>query len=345
MARQGKIKRLTPDDRMVMQACIHDRMNATEIASRLGVHKSTVSRELRNNSVAKPGARLPCPKRANGLCNGCPKTAYCNREKRYYDHREAERRSSERRSVPRSSPRIPESSIDLIDEAVSKGVSLGQSIHHIYASNPILATLASEQTVRRLCYRGCLSVMARQLRRYVRYRHPLRGEPRELRFRDIRVLVGRTYRDYEREVALHPTRNVVQYDSFMGKRNDRRALLTVTFPRHSFQFGILVDKGSPGSALKALRRLFRAVGRETVAKAFPINLADNGTEFSCFHGLEEAEDGERVCSTYFTDPYKATDKAECERLHELVRYFLPKGHSLDGLTQRMVDEMFSNINS
>ena len=78
---------------------------------------------------------------------------------------------------------------------------------------------------------------------------------------------------------------------------------------------------------------------------FPINLADNGTEFSHFPKIEEGEDGEKICSTYFTSPYKATDKAACERLHELVRYLLPKGHSLNGLTQEMINEMYSHINS
>lgn len=82
-----------------------------------------------------------------------------------------------------------------------------------------------------------------------------------------------------------------------------------------------------------------------VKKIFTINLTDNGVEFSYFYQIEINEDGEKICSTFFTNPYKATDKAECERLHELVRYFLPKGKSLDLLTQEMIDEMFSNINS
>ena len=78
---------------------------------------------------------------------------------------------------------------------------------------------------------------------------------------------------------------------------------------------------------------------------FPINLADNGTEFSYFSKIEENEEGEKICSTYFTSPYKATDKATCERLHELVRYFLPKGYSLNDLTQEMIEEMYFHINS
>jgi len=55
--------------------------------------------------------------------------------------------------------------------------------------------------------------------------------------------------------------------------------------------------------------------------------------------------GEKMCMTFFTSPYKATDKAECERYHEIVRYFIPKATSLDFLTDEKVNWMFSQINS
>lgn len=345
MKKQRKRKRLTFDDRIIIQACLLERRNITEIASRLHVHKSTISRELKNNSVHKAGANIPCTKKRNGLCNKCPLTAYCHKEKSYYDYLEAEKKSKRNRSLPRSNPKIPESTICLIDDIVSKGASLGQSIHHIYIANPSLSSLASEQTIRRLCYRGCLSVKAHQLRRYVRYKHSCKKEPREIALRDIRVLIGRTYQDYQKARKHHPSWNIAQYDSVIGKREDRKALLTITFPKYSFQFGYLIEKGSPSSVLRVLKKLFKLLGKEGVKGIFPINLADNGTEFSYFPKIEEGEDGEKICSTYFTSPYKATDKAACERLHELVRYLLPKGHSLNGLTQEMINEMYSHINS
>lgn len=68
-------------------------------------------------------------------------------------------------------------------------------------------------------------------------------------------------------------------------------------------------------------------------------------EFSYFNEIELSGSGERLCSAYFTNPYRATDKAECERLHELIRYVLPKGRSLDSLTQDDLDGIFSNIDS
>lgn len=345
MKKKRAMKRLTIDDRMVIQACLLEKMSITEIAARLHVHKSTVSRELKNNSVHKKGNDVPCTRKFNGLCNKCPINGRCPREKTYYNFMEAEKNSRRKRSLSRSAPKTPESAILSIDEIVSEGVSLGQSLHHIYVSNPVLSSLASEQTVRRLCYKGLLSVKAHELRRYVRYKRGYEKDVKDVRLRDIRVLIGRTYQDYQKEAKRHPTWNVVQYDSVIGKREDQRALLTITFPKYAFQFGYLIKKGDPSSVLRALRKLFDLLGEDEAKRIFPINLADNGTEFSYFPKIEESEEGEKICSTYFTSPYKATDKAVCERLHELVRYFLPKGHSLDGLTQEQIEEMYSHINS
>lgn len=48
---------------------------------------------------------------------------------------------------------------------------------------------------------------------------------------------------------------------------------------------------------------------------------------------------------FFTNPYKSTDKPQCERNHEFIRYVIPKGKSLDFLTQEKVNLLFSHINS
>ena len=51
------------------------------------------------------------------------------------------------------------------------------------------------------------------------------------------------------------------------------------------------------------------------------------------------------CRVFFTNPYKVTDKAGCERNRELVRCVIPKGVSMDFLTQRKVSLLFSRISS
>ena len=75
-------KRLTIEDRMIIQACIHDHRNITQIASRLGVNKSTITRELKINSYVKSGNKIPCKRKRAGMCNGCPSVAYCGKEKK-----------------------------------------------------------------------------------------------------------------------------------------------------------------------------------------------------------------------------------------------------------------------
>ena len=73
---------------------------------------------------------------------------------------------------------------------------------------------------------------------------------------------------------------------------------------------------------------------------FAINLADNGVEFSYFHKLEQHN-----VRVYFTNPYRSTDKAGCERNHEFIRYIISKGKTLNNLTQDDLNLMFSHINS
>lgn len=340
-------KRLDIEDRMVIQACLHDGRSLTQIAARLNVSKSTVSREISRFSYAKPGDKRLCAKRKSrfALCNGCKKSCFCTLEKRFYNFEAAEERSSNLRSSPRSRSKLPVGDIKAIDAIVSDGVRLGQSLHHIYVSNPPLRGMCSERTIRRLVYRGDLSVRPHELRRYVTFRHSYRKSPKELRLRDIRVLVGRTFKDFERKTSSNRRANVAQYDSVIGCVGDRKAVLTVTFPKYGFQFGILIDKGSPDSVRANVRGLFARLGKEEVRRIFPINLADNGVEFSRFDQIETSDDGEKVCCAFFTNPYKATDKPECERNHELFRYVVPKGKSLDFLTQGMVNDIFSNINS
>ena len=81
------------------------------------------------------------------------------------------------------------------------------------------------------------------------------------------------------------------------------------------------------------------------AKAFAVNLCDNGSEFATFYDIELNDDGKQIVKTFFTNPYRATDKSHCERNHEFIRYVIPKHTTLDRLTQHEVDELFSNINS
>ena len=345
MKGQAKHK-LDFEDRMIIQACLHDNQTITMIARRLDVSKATISRELHRNADRPNHGTGNCPIKKFPVCNICKRKGFCSSgDKWFYNWQKAELLAKQRKRSSRSAPRIDEETLAYINEVVTSGVRLGQSLHHIYIGDASLQALVCERTIRRLIYRGNLDVRPHQLRRYVRFKHEIPRQFGELQVRDIRCLIGRTFKDFIRFQSSHKRDNVVQYDSIIGKIDDRKAILTITFPAIGFQFGLLIRKGSSLSVTTQLKALFVRLGPTLVAKLFPINLADNGTEFATFHRLETALDGLTSIHCFYTNPYRATDKAHCERNHELVRYCLPKGKSLNFLTQDIVDNMFSHINS
>ncbi|MCI2068489.1 MAG: hypothetical protein LKJ88_02820 [Bacilli bacterium] len=179
---------------------------------------------------------------------------------------------------------------------------------------------------------------------YVVYRHSYAKPRKAYMLKDISKIIGRTYTDFLLYVAKHRRAVVVQFDSVIGMQSDEAAILTVTWKEYDFQLGLLIRKGDPSSALSAIRGLMARFTDGEARELLGCCLCDNGTEFLTFYCIEE-RGGEKLCRTFYAGPYRATDKAECERCHEYIRYFMPKGKSMDDLTQDGVDEMMSNIDS
>ncbi|MDD4123260.1 MAG: helix-turn-helix domain-containing protein [Bacilli bacterium] len=341
------MKRITIDERMLIQACLTKDMNLTEIAKRLNRNKSTISREINSHLIIKDGySDKDCiHRKEHVLCNSCPYRGPCGHEKHYYNYEEADKASKYIRSSSREYTKLTIKEIEIINDILIEQVRrLRQSLHHVYISNPCLSKICSEKTIRRHIYKGLFEVKAHELRKYVVYKHSYE-KPKIFQLRDITILIGRQFDDYLKYCERHKRANIVQYDSVIGKITDELAILTITFIKYGFQFGLLIRKSDPNDVVRKLKKLFRTLGNEMVKEIFQINLADNGIEFSYFNKIEYDDNGEFICNTFFTRPYKATDKPHCERYHELIRYMIPKGKSLDSLTQEKLNWMFSQINS
>ena len=365
-------KRLTVDDRINLQACIAKNLSWKETNKILKKNRSTSYRELKNYYTVRDGKHscVHCVKydecKENGIavhhginyecfepvfcsklnhfpfvCNSCENKKKCNREKRYYDCINAENRSRGNRVGTRKHKRVSKENIEIIDEIVSPLIFKGQSIHHIYETNPILKTICCERTIRRLIYDRYLEAKVHDLVRYSRFPHKKKRLVHDDRsLKNIERLFKRTYTDLQRYLKSHPEARVVQFDSVIGKREDKYGILTITFPKERFQFGLRILKSDPESVYGKLHDFFSKLGYKKTKAIFPILLADNGIEFNTFHNLEKFD-----IKVYFTNPYRSTDKAECERNHEFIRYIIPKGKTLDNLTQEDINLMFSHINS
>ncbi len=369
-----KKARLTIDDRINLQAALAKGTSLKDVCKLLKKNRTTICREINNycyiksfskscshcsklqfcreNGIVFPKHKKACPdyeelkcfrlKKYPYVCNGCYLNKYCKNDKHYYDCTKAEAMSLNNRVSTRKRKLISQEQIIYINKIVSPLIKdKGQSLHHVYVTNPSLHDICSERTIRRLIYDRYLDVKAHNLPRFVRFDHKQQyAVVRENKIANIERMYERTFTDFTRFTKRNPELSVVQYDSVIGQIDDKQAILTITFPKERFQFGRIIQKGDHISVIQSMRWLFKLIGYDKAREVFAVNLADNGVEFSCFHRLEQYD-----VRVYFTNPYRSTDKAACERNHEFIRYIIPKGKTLDGLTQDDVNLMFSHINS
>lgn len=158
--------------------------------------------------------------------------------------------------------------------------------------------------------------------------------------------VGRTMTSYVDFMKTHDEKNVLQFDTVHGKRSDKKCVLTIHHPFSKFQIGILLDACSSTMVKAAIEKIREQIGDSNYFALFRIMLCDNGFEFDSMPDLEiDKETGEKYANVFYTRPYCSGDKGSCERNHELFRYVIAKGKSLDQLTQEDVTSIFTNINS
>ena len=226
MADKKKVRRIGLRDRIRIQAALETGLPPSKIAEDTGFSKSAICREVNSRSTVRNPNGARC---RNGLyvCNRCMKRAHCNRLKLFYDFAAADLRAEAMRRDPRSGRRLTDEQIGKLDSLVSPGVRLGQSVHHVFQSDPEIAEICSERTLRRAIYDGLLSVKPHDLRRYPRFRHRLgKGAGgKRLLVSDVRKLMGRMYQDFLDYMASHPAASSVQLDSVVGKAEDKKAIL------------------------------------------------------------------------------------------------------------------------
>ena len=86
--------------------------------------------------------------------------------------------------------------------------------------------------------------------------------------------------------------------------------------------------------LKALRNLYG----ERFNQVFRSITSDNGSEFASLPQLLPA------IPIYYAHPYSAYERGLNEKQNSLIRRFLPKGRSFDGVTDEQIREMQDWIN-
>ena len=287
-----------------------------------------------------------CPKlrKFPYICNFCDQRNGCRKIKRLFNPEEAYILRNDRQKESKSVPNISRKDLRQFDELISPLIKQHLSIEAIY-SNLKEYFPVSTRTVRHWINKCYLEARRIDLINAVKREYsPLYLYKRTSR--DPLLKVGRTFSSYIEYMNSHDKKDVLQFDTVHGKKSDKKSVLTIHHPYSKFQIGLLLENFTSDEVIKKMKALEYSLGEEDFHKYFRIMLCDNGPEFDKMHLLESDEEtGEIYAKIFYTRPYRSGDKGSCERNHELFRYVIQKGKSLDDLTQDDLNFIFSNINS
>lgn len=316
-------------------------------ASRLcpGCTRRGLCQNCRECTRVCPGYRkLTCPKLARPpyVCNACRVRSRCRLEKSLYHSAGAQTEYREVLSDCRQGVRITREEAGRIDSIVSPLLRKGQSPHHVWA-NHADELMVSERTLYGYLDMGMFSARNLDLPRKVRYRERKRkaGEPFRV---DRACRQGRTYADYLAFMSENPGMPVVEMDSVEGRRGGK-VLLTLHFVTAQLMLAFLRDSNTARSVADVFGRLHAALGEGLFTRLFPVLLGDNGSEFSSPADIEAGSGGLRRTRVFYCDPGAPHQKGAAENNHEMIRRVIPKGVSMDSLTQADVSLMMDHINS
>lgn len=274
------------------------------------------------------------------VCNGCPGKNKCTLQKCFYDPVLAHNEYRTILSEAREGISLSEEDIRHLDRLVSPLVFKGQSFHHIFVNNTD-SIMVSERTLYRLTDYNLFKARNMDLPRKVRYSK--RRQKKHYKV-DKGCRIGRNYQDFLNFMDKNPDLPVTELDSVEGTKGGK-VLLTIHFVKTELMLAFLRDYNDSQSVIDIINRLYLELRPDRFEKLMPVLLADNGSEFSNPEALETDFQNSRRTNVFYCNPSAPYEKGSVERNHELIRYVIPKGESLDRYTQPDIDLMMDHINS
>ena len=275
------------------------------------------------------------------VCNGCQQKTRCSLEKRHYKANQAQKEYEQNRSEARQGLQISPEEAHRLNTIISPLLRKGQSLHHIciHRKDEIMC---HERTLYQYVAAGVFSARNIDMPRVIRMG---RRKPKKTGFKiDRKCRENRTYLDYKQFMEGQPGLPVVEMDTLEGTKGGK-VLLTIHFTVPQFMLAFIRDANTSQSVIDVFDRLYRTLGPETFRKLFPVLLGDNGSEFSNPSAIEKDLEGNLRSRVFYCDPQAPYQKGAVENNHTLIRRIIPKGVSLDQLTQDDINLVMNHVNS
>ena len=136
-----------------------------------------------------------------------------------------------------------------------------------------------------------------------------------------------------------------EFDSVIGARGKGETLLVFTERKTRFELILRSKDKTTGSTVRALDRIERAIGAPAFRAIFKSVTCDNGCEFADSEALERScrTKGRRT-SFFYCHPYSSRERGSNENQNRIIRRFVKKGTAIKGYSDEALAAVQRYIN-
>jgi IS30 family transposase len=274
------------------------------------------------------------------VCNSCHRLTGCSFHKWRYRAHDAQGMADAAKVASRVGIDTDKATIEALNNLVRPLLAKGQSPGQIWLTHADDIPF-SRRTFYRYNELGLFGMTALELPRKAGYKKRKRNVQHAM----LKVAEGRTYKDF---LALPEEERltVTEMDTVMGAKHDTGSVLTLHLKRLLFQVGIKLAVHDVTHATGAIDWLEAILGND-FRRIYGLGLCDRGIEFHDPDAFERSAlfEGQKRMQLFFCDARRSDQKGSAERQHVEFRKIVPKGTSIDALTNHDLAEVFSHVNS
>ena len=372
-------KHLSVDERRTIENLLNCNYNFTNISKVLKKHRTTIAREVYSHRIMKEPTffnrgysecihyweckekkKYSCYKKCNDykeklcakvenppyVCNGCEKKSSCKKRRFFYDYAIAQNDYNELLVDSRNTIHFTKSQLNEINRILKPLiVDQHQSINQVFINHPELLNM-SKTTFYKLVDSGLINIRNIDLERKVKLKY--KKIKRETVKKEPEIKEGRTYKDFEKYISMHPEASIVEMDTVIGTSGGKggKCFLTILFRKSKLMLIYLMNYKNTKCVTEVFDNIKTTLGIDNFRGLFEVILTDNGSEFFEPTSIEiNANTGEKIANIFYCDSNCAWQKGMLERNHEYIRYILPKGTSFANLSQEDCNILASHINN
>jgi IS30 family transposase len=298
-------RQLTEDDRIEIYAMKQAGKNQKNIAGKLGVHPSTISRELERNA---------------GM--------------RGYRPKQAQQKTSYRRVTARKAIKMTTETVGYIENKLRQQHSPEQIAERMKFDPDWNGPAVSHERIYQHIWRE--KVQGGMLYKHLRIggtkQRRKRRNSRDMRgIIPNRVGIEKRPKIVERKIRIGDWEG----DTVVGK-NHQGALVTLVDRKSKLTLIGKVPRYTADAVEQNIVTLMKVLPRRNHTLT-----VDNGKEFASHESVAETL-GIKV---YFADPYSAWQRGLNENTNGLIRQYVPKGSDVRSLTDRQVQHIMDRLNT